>query len=224
MAYNSYSPYQSSWHEPPPPPTRIIKSLQVFHTLIEIVHGDITTERVDAITNAANEDLWLGGGVAGSINSKAGPEVDMYCKEYRSVHGKVPVGEVMVTAAGRLPCTYVIHAVGPEYREGQPNEDMLKHTVMSIFAKAEELGIGSLAIPAISSGIYGFPPHECAFIMLTALGEHLQATPATCLRQVRLININNDTVDFFKVRFEMMRPQFESLSQHLFEASAPQST
>lgn len=219
MAYGAYSRYQSSWQEPPPPPTRIIRSLQVFHTLIEVVHGDITTERVDAITNAANEDLWLGGGVAGSINSKAGPEVDMHCKEYRSTHGKVPVGEVMVTPAGRLPCTYVIHAVGPEYREGQPNEDMLKHTVSSILAKAEELYIGSLAIPAISSGIYGFPPHECAFIMLTTLGEYLQTTPTTCLRQIRLININNDTVDYFRVRFDMMRQQFESLSQLLTEAS-----
>lgn len=216
----AYGAYQSSWHEPPPPPTRVIRSIQVFQTLIEIVHGDITSEEVDAITNAANEDLWLGGGVAGSINSKAGPEVDMQCKEYKQVNGKVPVGEAVVTGAGRLRCTFVIHAVGPEYREGQPNEDMLKHTVMSIFGKAEELGIGSVAIPAISSGIYGFPPHECAFIMLTALGEYLQGKPATSLRRIRLININTDTVDYFKVRFDMMREQFEALHQHLTEASA----
>jgi O-acetyl-ADP-ribose deacetylase (regulator of RNase III) len=97
---------------------------------------------------------------------------------------------------------------------------MLKHTVMSIFRKAEELGIGSVAIPAISSGIYGFPPHECAFIMLTALGEYLQDKPATSLRRIRLININTDTVDYFKVRFDMMREQFEALHQHLTEASA----
>lgn len=216
----AYGAYQSSWQEPPPPPTRIICSIQVHQTLIEIVHGDITTETVDAITNAANEDLWLGGGVAGAINSKAGPEVDMQCKEIKKANGKVPVGEAVVTGAGRLRCTFVIHAVGPEYRQGQPNEDMLKHTVMSIFGKAEELGISSLAVPAISSGIYGFPPHECAFIMLTALGEYLQGNPTTSLRQIRLININTDTVEYFKVRFDMMREQFETLHRYLTEASA----
>ena len=208
------------WFQPSPPPTRILKSVQVSRTLIEIVHGDITTERVDAITNAANEDLWLGGGVAGSINSKAGPEVDEHCKQYRREHGKVPVGEVMVTTAGRLPCTFVIHAVGPEFREGQPNEDMLKHTIHSILAKAEEFGLQTISIPGISSGIYGFPTNECALIMLTAVGEHLQVTPTTSLRQVRLINIDQDTVNYFSVRFDMMREQFETLHKILSEAAA----
>ena len=224
VRYNMYrnSAYLSSSYTPsyrPHVPTRVLEQIQVFNTRVEVVHGDIVNEEVGAITNAANEELWLGGGVAGAINDRAGPEVNLHCKEYVRMNGKVPVGGAIATGAGQLRCTFIIHAVGPTYRQGQPNDEMLRQTIISVLRQAEELGIESVSIPAISSGIYGFPTHECANIMFTVLGEYLQEHIHTCLRQVRFTNIDKDTVDNFTTRFNMVKDQFHQLDAYLRQAT-----
>lgn len=133
---------------------------------IEILQGDITTMEVDAIVNAANSRLQHGGGVAGAIVRKGGQVIQ---RESDRI-GFVPTGNAAVTSAGNLPCRYVIHAVGPVMGEG--DEDLkLRNATLSAFERAQELRLKSIALPAISTGIFGYPVERCAPIMLGVAHE-----------------------------------------------------
>jgi O-acetyl-ADP-ribose deacetylase (regulator of RNase III) len=133
---------------------------------IEFVKADITTLAVDAIVNAANSELQHGGGVAGAIVRRGGQVIQD--ESNRIDH--VSVGAAAVTGAGNLPCRYVIHAVGPMMGEGDEDRKLRDATVASL-ERAEELKIGSIAFPAISTGIFGYPLPRCARIMTTAVYE-----------------------------------------------------
>ncbi|HEY5610925.1 MAG TPA: macro domain-containing protein [Thermoanaerobaculia bacterium] len=130
---------------------------------IELTHGDITTLEVDAIVNAANSHLQHGGGVAGAIVRRGGSVI----QEESNRIGYVPVGNAAVTTAGSLPCKYVIHAVGPRMGEGDEDRK-LKDATIAALERAEELRLSSVAFPAISTGIFGFPVDRCARIMTRA--------------------------------------------------------
>ena len=119
---------------------------------IEIYKGDITMLNVDAIVNAANSSLFHGGGVAGAIARAAGEEFIKESQEYIKKHGKVPTGSVAVTGAGKLKAKYVIHAVGPMGTK----EKLLESAVENTFKSAKEYNVETIAIPAISCGIFGF--------------------------------------------------------------------
>lgn len=135
---------------------------------IEIVVADITTLQVHAIVNAANERLRGGGGVDGAIHRAAGPELLEACKQYPSC----PTGEVRVTPGFRLPAKHVIHAVGPMWRGGNDREDeLLAGVYRNALAAAEGLGAESIAFPAISTGIYGFPRERAAKIAVAEVQE-----------------------------------------------------
>src|SRR5512141_3168507 len=123
---------------------------------IDLIQSDITTLHVDAIVNAANSHLQHGGGVAGAISRKGGPVIQAESDRI----GYVPVGNAAVTSAGNLPCSYVIHAVGPRMGEGDEDRKLRDATIASL-ERAEELKIGSLAFPAISTGIFGYPIQRC---------------------------------------------------------------
>ncbi len=128
---------------------------------IELIQGDITDLAVDAIVNAANEQLQLGAGVAGAIRRRGGPSIQRECDRI----GNCPVGGAVVTGGGDLPARWVIHAVGPIWRGGQEGEEeLLASAVRSSLARAEEAGARSVALPAISTGIYGFPLDRAAGI------------------------------------------------------------
>lgn len=121
---------------------------------LEAAQGDITREAVDAIVNAANSGLARGGGVCGAIFSAAGPELDGACAEL----GGCPTGDAKATPGFRLPARWVIHAVGPVWRGGDSGEpDQLASAYRRSLAVADELGARSVAFPAISTGIYGYP-------------------------------------------------------------------
>lgn len=120
--------------------------------------------KVDAIVNAANSHLQHGGGVAGAISSLGGPQIQ---KESDAI-GYVPVGQAVVTGGGKLPARYVVHAIGPRMGEGDEDEKLRSATVSSL-ERAEELKVESLAMPAISTGIFGYPMDRCARIMLTVI-------------------------------------------------------
>src|SRR5262245_52258974 len=135
---------------------------------IELVLGDITALEVDAVVNAANEELQLGGGVAGAIRRRGGPSIQRECDRI----GHCATGGAAVTGGGDLPAKWVIHAVGPVWRGGSDREEeLLASTVSSALRRAEEIGAKSVALPAVSTGIYGFPLERAAEISLAAARE-----------------------------------------------------
>jgi O-acetyl-ADP-ribose deacetylase (regulator of RNase III) len=133
---------------------------------VELIRGDITSLRVEAIVNAANSHLLHGGGVAGAIVRSGGEIIQSESDRI----GYVPVGGAVVTSGGNLLCRYVIHAVGPQMGEGDEDRKLHDATLASL-QRAEELKITSLAFPAISTGIFGFPMERCARIMLSTTME-----------------------------------------------------
>ena len=132
----------------------------------KLLRGDITTLEVDAIVNAANSYLQHGGGVAAAIVRRGGPVIQQESNRI----GYVPVGNAAVTSGGNLPCKYVIHAVGPRMGEGD-EDHKLRDATISALERAEELRIKSISLPAISSGIFGFPMDRCAAVMLQAISD-----------------------------------------------------
>jgi O-acetyl-ADP-ribose deacetylase (regulator of RNase III) len=132
---------------------------------IELAQGDITALPVDAVVNAANEQLQLGAGVAGAIRKQGGPSIQEECDRL----GGCATGSAVVTGAGNLPAKWVIHAVGPIWRGGAEGEEMLlASAVRAALRRAEEVGARSVALPAISAGVYGFPLQRAAELSIGA--------------------------------------------------------
>jgi O-acetyl-ADP-ribose deacetylase (regulator of RNase III) len=139
--------------------------------LIEAVGGDITTEQVDAIVNAANSSLLGGGGVDGAIHRAAGPRLLAECRELRrtTYPNGLPVGEAVATGAGDLPASWVVHTVGPNRHAGQTDPALLTSCFEASLRAAVNVGARSVAFPAISAGIFGWDPSEVAHIAVTAV-------------------------------------------------------
>jgi len=148
----------------------VLMMLRVGRSMIELVKGDITELEVDAIVNAANSRLKMGGGVAGAILRKGGWSIQEECDKI----GYCPVGGAVITGAGRLKARYVIHAVGPRMGEGDEDRKLRDATLNSL-KLAEKHGVKSIAFPAISTGIFGFPKDRCAKIMLRTAVDYLKA-------------------------------------------------
>ena len=144
--------------------------------MIKVIQGDITTLAVDAIVNAANERMLGGGGVDGAIHRTAGPELYKACLKVPEVRPGVrcPTGEARITPGFKLPAKYVIHTVGPVYRDGQHSEpERLAACYRNSLALAAENGCKSIAFPCISTGVYGYPKEEAAKIAVREVGEFL---------------------------------------------------
>jgi O-acetyl-ADP-ribose deacetylase len=138
---------------------------------VEAVEGDITTELVDAIVNAANSSLLGGGGVDGAIHRAAGPSLLVQCRELRRTtypHG-LPVGEAVATGAGNLPARWVIHTVGPNRHAGETDPALLASCFEASLREAVKVGARSVAFPAISAGVYGWDPVEVARIAIASV-------------------------------------------------------
>lgn len=179
---------------------------------IVLVRGDITVESVDAIVNAANSALAHGGGVAAAIVRRGGPEIQRESDDWVRRHGPVAPGSVALTGAGNLPCRAVIHAVGPIWRGGGEGEDdTLRSAAWSSFALADERGFRSLALPAISAGIFGFPLERCARILLRTAEEFFQAHPESRLREIRFVLFDAPTLQVFEQEFHARFPQASSM-------------
>ena len=146
---------------------------RLSRAMIEVVQADITTLSVDAIVNAANQALRGGGGVDGAIHRAAGPELLEECRRYPGC----AVGEAVLTRGYRLPARFVIHTVGPVWRGGGHGEaELLRRAYESVFRLAREQGtIRTLAFPAISTGVYGFPKQAAAEIALETMHAHVTA-------------------------------------------------
>lgn len=167
--------------------------------VIQARHGDLTGEETEAIVNAANTHLAHGGGVAGAIVRSGGWIIQAESERWVREHGLVPTGQVAVTGGGSLRARYVIHAVGPVWRGGGQNEEaLLRSAVWNSLVKAHEMDLRSIALPAISSGIFGFPKERCVQILVGAALDFCEAYPDSSLREMRFTNIDRPTADLFE--------------------------
>lgn len=157
--------------------------------------GDITELAVDAIVNAANEDLVLGGGVAGAIRRKGGPAIQEECDRI----GHTPTGGAAMTTGGSLKAKHVIHAVGPVYGTGNEDEK-LENAVKAALRIAKESGLRTVAFPAISAGIFGFPKDRCAEVMVRAIRGHLAKNKMP--EEVIIILYDDETFGAFEKEYK----------------------
>lgn len=175
-------------------------NLQIGKTIIDMVQGDITTQSVDAIVNAANSSLLGGGGVDGAIHRAAGPELLAEC---RTLNG-CPTGEARITKGYNLPAKHVIHAVGPIYfREPDP-ASLLASAHEWCLRLAQEHSLKSIAFPAISTGVYGYPLDEAGVVALDTVIQY----------------IKTHEPDFERVRFVLFTPDALFAFQHVLRSKA----
>jgi len=158
--------------------------------ILELIDGDITEMDTDAIVNAANAQLVLGGGVAGAIRRKGGPRIQAECNE----KGGTFVGGAVITTAGNLKAKYVIHAVGPRMGEGDEDQKLRNATLNSL-KLADVNKLKSISFPAISSGIFGFPLRRCSEVMLGTVIEYLRGR--TGLERVVFCLFGRDSYEVF---------------------------
>jgi O-acetyl-ADP-ribose deacetylase (regulator of RNase III) len=158
---------------------------------LEAVRGDITRERVDAIVNAANESLLGGGGVDGAIHRAAGPRLLEECRKL----GGCPTGEARMTAGYDLPAKHVIHTVGPRWHGGGHGEpELLASCYRSCLALAEQAGLASLAFPAISTGVFGYPLEAATRIAVDTVSAH----EGRHVKRVRFVCFDGDTLAAYR--------------------------
>jgi len=165
--------------------------VKIGKTSLELVRGDITDMDCDAIVNAANTDLVLGGGVAGAIRRKGGPTIQEECSKI----GRIKVGEAVATTGGNLKAKYVIHAVGPRFGEGDEDRKLASATLNSL-KLADRHCLRSIAFPAISTGVFGFPVDRCASVMLSTLISYLH--DKTGIERVVFCLYDPDTFEVFR--------------------------
>jgi O-acetyl-ADP-ribose deacetylase len=163
---------------------------------IQIVQGDITTEEVDAIVNAANEQLQHGGGVAWAISRKGGSAIQKESNDWIQQHGPVSHARPAWTSGGLLPAKYVIHAVGPVWGDGD-EDHKLAQAVTGSLQVADELKCTSIAIPAISTGIFGFPKDHAAKLMLSVIQKFLMENSSAGLKTIKVVLLDESSVEVF---------------------------
>jgi O-acetyl-ADP-ribose deacetylase (regulator of RNase III) len=176
---------------------QIISEKAIGSGALRLVLGDITDRDVDAIVNAANKHLKHGGGVAGAIVKKGGSII----QEESDRIGFVPTGNAAMTTGGNLKAKYVIHSVGPRMGEGD-EESKLRRAVQQTLLLASERGIGSISMPAISSGIFGFPKDRCAAILVAESLRFLQKNQESSLKTVEFCIFDEETLAYFRHEFD----------------------
>lgn len=165
------------------------------------LQGDLTAQPVDAVVNAANEDLAHGGGVAAALARGGGPAVQEESVRWVAEHGRVEPGQAAVTTAGALPAEHIVHVVGPRYRAGQDNEGLLGQAVVAALDAAAAHGAASVALPAISAGIFGYPRAEAAQVIAERCVDWL-AQHEGPLREIRLVGFDEGTAGDFAAALE----------------------
>jgi O-acetyl-ADP-ribose deacetylase (regulator of RNase III) len=161
-----------------------------WRTRIVIRQGDLTEARVDAIVNAANNDLMLGGGVAGAIRGRGGPSIQAECDKV----GPIRIGEAAITGAGRLPARHVIHAASMRLGE-RTSEPGLRDATRNSLRLAAGHGLKSIAFPAVGTGIAGFPLERCAEVMLAEVRDHLHGP--TSLERIEFVLFDETAREIF---------------------------
>ena len=200
------------------------ESLRVFRKMLtprvelSVWKDDLTRHAVDAVVNAANEELLHGGGLAQALVKAGGFEIQEESRSLVSKYGRIPTGEIVTTGAGKLPCRYIIHAVGPRWAlmDSQECIDKLQKAIMNIlyFVNSKNsMNTETVAIPALSSGIFQFPLDLCTEIIVQTIKFYFQSVPVTSnLKEIHLVSNEDPTVAAFKLASEIIlgRNELES--------------
>lgn len=179
---------------------KVISQKKIGRGVLRLVQGDITERDTDAIVNAANSYLQHGGGVAGAIVRKGGHAI----QDESDKIGFTPVGTAVITGAGNLPSRFVIHAVGPRMGEGD-EDNKLKSAVSSALILASQRHLKSISLPAISSGIFGFPKDRCARILVAEAVNHLNKRGESSLEVIEFCIFDDTTLGHFKKEFDTLK-------------------
>ena len=173
------------------------------NTLVQVVQGDITTEQVDVVVNAANSSLLGGGGVDGAIHRAAGPELLDACREVVARQGGCDTGEAVITHAGQLPADYVVHTVGPVWTGNSPDDHdaLLARCYTESLRLTDEADATSVALPNISTGVYRFPLDRAAQVATSAVRTWLEATEHN-IAVVRFVCFNQENFDLYATAFD----------------------
>lgn len=169
--------------------------ITVAEATIECIHGDVASQDTDAVVNAANNQLWMGSGVAGAIKRAGGTEIE----DEAVAKGPIPVGEAAVTGAGKLAARYVIHAAGMG-SDLRTNADLIEQSTRNSLLRAEELGIESISFPSIGTGVGGFALEDAARIMIGQAVGHL--TGGSKLKLVRFVLFGDDAYQAFAAELQ----------------------
>ncbi len=165
--------------------------------ILQIVQGDITIEEVDAIVNAANEHLQHGGGVAWAISKRGGANVQRESDEWIRAHGPVSHSHPAWTSGGNLPAKFIIHAVGPVWENDGTDDEKLAAAVTGSLRVADELKCESVSMPAISTGIFGFPKDRAAGIIFKSINTYFGAKADSSVKTVRIVLFDDASVKVF---------------------------
>ena len=176
--------------------TIIVEKKLPSDQIIQLVQGDITMEYVDAIVNAPNQHLQHGGGVARTISKKGGTAIQKESDAWIQQHGPVAHSHPAWTSGGLLPAKYVIHAVGPVWGDGD-EDNKLADAVSGSLRVADELKLTSLAMPAISTGIYGFPKERAAQIIFSTIEKYFAKAQESNIQQIRIVVFDTQSLQVF---------------------------
>jgi O-acetyl-ADP-ribose deacetylase len=171
-----------------------VETRTIGGAILRVVRGDITEQQVDAVVNAANSTLLGGGGVDGAIHRRGGPTILEQCRAIRRTRypDGLPTGDAVATTAGDLPARWVIHTVGPVWQGGGHGEDaLLASCYRSAMDLAARHGVGSIAFPSISTGVYGFPVERAARIAIETLRAMALQHPQ--IRTIRMVTFGDET-------------------------------
>jgi O-acetyl-ADP-ribose deacetylase (regulator of RNase III) len=169
---------------------------------LALVHGDLTRVPLDAIVNAANARLQHSGGVAGAIVRSGGMSIQQESNEWIREHGPISAGQPALTGAGDLPCRHVIHAVGPVWGEGDEDQKLFT-AVRSALQLADEHGFSGVALPAISTGIFGFPKDRAARVIYSGFSAYAEDNPHPALKEIWLVIWDKPTLAIFTQAFDL---------------------
>lgn len=178
-----------------------LRSVTIGNSILELVEGDITRQETDAVVNAANASLLGGGGVDGAIHRAGGPQILEECRKI----GGCPTGDARITSGGRLPAKWVIHTVGPVYRDGRHGEsELLASAYRNSLKLASARGLKTVAFPSISTGAYGYPLGEAARIALTTAMNYLKTHPGITV--VRFVLFGESAYGVYESALEDLVP------------------